>query len=261
MACLRVYIDDLLLGVFTLFDREIAIGRDRDCALVLLGMDVARRHAVIHKAGHRHVLASASSKEVRVQANVIASPVILGHGDLVQIGPYTLVYESSPSERSVSQPSRDMAENDPEFVLSIAEAGHKKKTFPIRRASVRIGRGSDNDIVLRDPSVSTHHAVLERQSEGFSLRDLKSTNGTKVDGARCDTMALAVGAKIEIGKTTLQLRQQGEATGQSPLAGQNALVREMRVAAQAAGECAGLVRIEAEVGCEARSLAEEIHPE
>ena len=259
MACLRVYIDDLLRGVFTLFDREIALGRDRSCALILLGLDVARRHAVLHKEGHCHVLSSASSKEVRVGANVIAAPVILNHEDIVQIGPYTLVYESSPSERSWSQQTRESTGSDPPFVLSITEGGHQKKAFPIRQTSVRIGRDSDNDIVLRDPSVSQHHAVLEWQQEGFFLRDLKSTNGTRIDGERCDAMAVAVGASIEIGKTTLQLRQRGEAAGRSTLAGQSAAVRQMMAAAQAAGGSGGPVRIEAEVGCEARSIAEEIH--
>ena len=259
MACLRVYLNDLSRGVFTLFDRKVAIGRDRDCALVLLGLDVARRHAVIHKEGYSHVLESVSSKEVRVQANVIASSVILNHGEIVRIGPYTLVYETSPPEDSWLEQNRKTVGSNLPFVLLIVEGGQQKKAFPLSRASVRIGRGSDNDIVLRDPSVSHHHAVLERQPEGFFLRDLKSTNGTRVDGARCDAMAVAVGVKIEIGKTTLQLQQWGGAPGRSTLVGQSAPARQMMAAAETAGDGAFSVRIEAEVGCEVRRLAEEIH--
>ena len=259
MACLRVYLNDLLRGVFTLFDRKIVIGRDRDCALVLLGLDVARRHAVIHKEGFCHVLESVSSKEVRVQANSIASSVILNHGEIVRIGPYTLVYETSPLEDSRPEHNPQTAANDPSFVLAIGEAGKEKKAFPLGQTSVRIGRGSDNDIVLRDPSVSHHHAVLERQPKGFRLRDLNSTNGTQVDGRRIDTIEVAVGAKIKIGKTMLQLRQQGGAAGRSAFIGQSALARQTMSAAQAAGGSTRPVRIEAEAGCEVRWLGEEIH--
>ena len=263
MACLRVYIDDLSRGVFTLFNREIVIGRDRNCALVLLGLDVARRHAVIHKEGHCHVLSSTSSKGVRVQASVIGSPVILNHGEIVQIGPYTLVYETPPAEDSWSQRSQQnkaaTGGSEAPFILAIVEKGQAEKTFPIRKASVQIGRGSDNDIVLRDPSVSQHHAVLERQADRFFLRDLKSTNGTRVGGQRIDAMAVGIGVKIGIGKTTLHLQRRGEAAGKSALVGQSASAQQVMAAAEAAGGSAGPVQIVAEVGCEARPLAEEIH--
>ena len=255
MACLRVYIDDLLRGVFTLFDQKVEIGRDRECALVLLGLDVARRHAVIHKDGRRHVIESTSTKPVRVQASIVASPVILNHGEIIQIGHYTLVYETSPWEGSGSPSDRAVLENDPPFVLSLSEAGEQKQVFPICRTSVRIGRGSDNDIVLRDSSVSHHHAILEQRPEGFLLRDLKSTNGTRVDGERCDAMGVTVGARIEIGKTTLYFLQKDAAEGRPMLAGKSALAQQVMAASGGAGP----VRIEAEIGCETRRLAEEIH--
>jgi len=259
MACLRVYLNDLLRGVYTLFDRKTVLGRDRDCALVLRDLDVARRHAVIHKEGRRHVLSSISSKGVRVQADVIASPVVLNDGEMVQIGPYTLVYETSSAEASGSQQNKEAEGNDPAFVLWIIEGEKQKKSFPLGRASVRIGRGGDNDIVLSDSTVSNRHAVLERQSEEFLLRDLKSTNGTRVDGRRIDAVVVSAGVKIEIGKTTLQLQQWSGAPGRSTLVGQSAPARQMRAAAETAGDGTFSVRIEAEVGCEVRAMAEEIH--
>jgi pSer/pThr/pTyr-binding forkhead associated (FHA) protein len=50
--------------------------------------------------------------------------------------------------------------------------------------TIRVGRASDNDIVLNDPKVSRNHAELEWSGTGFTLRDLGSVNGTFVNGQR-----------------------------------------------------------------------------
>lgn len=48
-------------------------------------------------------------------------------------------------------------------------------------ANYRIGRGSDNDIIIDDPSISRRHAELEDRGGGrYCLRDLGSSNGTLV---------------------------------------------------------------------------------
>ncbi|RPJ52031.1 MAG: FHA domain-containing protein, partial [Chloroflexi bacterium] len=49
---------------------------------------------------------------------------------------------------------------------------------------IRVGRASENDIVLPDPKVSRNHAELEWNGTGFILRDLSSVNGTYVNGQR-----------------------------------------------------------------------------
>lgn len=45
-----------------------------------------------------------------------------------------------------------------------------------------IGRSPECDLVLSDPTVSRHHARLRRLPHGWELRDLGSTNGTRVNG-------------------------------------------------------------------------------
>ena len=47
---------------------------------------------------------------------------------------------------------------------------------------VTVGRASDNDIVIDDPTVSRHHLVFERLAAGWSAHDVRSTNGTRVNG-------------------------------------------------------------------------------
>ena len=71
-------------------------------------------------------------------------------------------------------------------------------------AIYRIGRGSDNDIALEDPSVSRHHAELEPLSDGrYRLRDLESSYGTEVDDGRgwapVEETTVSGAAKIRFG--------------------------------------------------------------
>jgi hypothetical protein len=54
-------------------------------------------------------------------------------------------------------------------------------SYPLLRDIYTLGRGAKNDIVLNDQNVSTFHARVERGAAGFTLVDLRSTNGTAVN--------------------------------------------------------------------------------
>ena len=47
-------------------------------------------------------------------------------------------------------------------ILIIQESGHKPRLFEIKQDKLRIGRSSDNDLVLANVSISRHHAELSR---------------------------------------------------------------------------------------------------
>lgn len=48
---------------------------------------------------------------------------------------------------------------------------------------ITIGRTPDNDVVIHDPKISRHHAQIVQHERGeYSIVDLKSTNGTYVNG-------------------------------------------------------------------------------
>ena len=57
----------------------------------------------------------------------------------------------------------------------------KGKTFPIDRDAMTIGRSKDNTICIDNPTVSGHHCSIIRDGERFVLRDLESTNGTRLN--------------------------------------------------------------------------------
>jgi pSer/pThr/pTyr-binding forkhead associated (FHA) protein len=65
------------------------------------------------------------------------------------------------------------------------------------------GRHPEADIFLDDVTVSRKHVQISRRRLAFALEDLGSMNGTYVDGNRVDTIDLADGAEVLIGKFRL----------------------------------------------------------
>ncbi len=61
---------------------------------------------------------------------------------------------------------------------------------------ITIGRAPDNIIVIRDPSVSSHHTQLYLVGETYRLKDLDSTNGTRVNGIPTTETALRFDDRI-----------------------------------------------------------------
>jgi len=70
------------------------------------------------------------------------------------------------------------------LILQILHSGNIVHIEPIGPEPVSVGRSSSNRIVLRDESISGHHALLFREGEEVRIRDLRSTNGTFVDGVQ-----------------------------------------------------------------------------
>ncbi len=71
--------------------------------------------------------------------------------------------------------------------------------YPLRGTATRIGRLSDNDIVVDDDTVSRHHAVIVDTGNSFVITDLQSANGVDVADQRIRTSeTLADGDRIRI---------------------------------------------------------------
>lgn len=260
MDTLRIYHEDRLLGIFTLFQREIALGRDRTQDLILPHADVARRHAVLQKEGRRHLLSHCSSKAVWVNNAIVSTPVPLSNDDLIVIGPYAIVYESSSLQPAPKPETGAPPPHDQEgLVLSIVGGSSHGKAFPIRKAVTRIGRGSKNDIVFPDLSVSTHHAELERKPDGLFLRDLNATNGTWIKGRRHNYGPIAIGEQVDLGKMSFVLRRPGQSLPTATLLGKSGLMTRISSSFQEATNGGEPLLLQSEWGCETRGLAEEIH--
>jgi pSer/pThr/pTyr-binding forkhead associated (FHA) protein len=80
---------------------------------------------------------------------------------------------------------------------------------------ITIGRAPDNAIVIDDPSVSSRHAQLELSGETYRLKDLESTNGTRVNGIPVTETALRFDDRIRFGG--VEARFEPDTRGSQPL--------------------------------------------
>ena len=71
---------------------------------------------------------------------------------------------------------------------------------------IKIGRATDNDIVIPDVLASRHHATLVPKPGGAEIIDNRSINGTFVNGARVESAVLHDGDTVTIGNVDLLFR-------------------------------------------------------
>jgi Domain of unknown function (DUF4388)/Inner membrane component of T3SS, cytoplasmic domain len=75
--------------------------------------------------------------------------------------------------------------------------------IPLTEAEYLLGRHRDNNILLYDPGVSGFHARIYRGAEGYVIEDLKSRNGTYVNGTKIFHATLQDGDRVHVGQTDL----------------------------------------------------------
>jgi len=87
-------------------------------------------------------------------------------------------------------------------------AVHEGAGFELRANRVLVGRSTTSDVVLNDPDVSRSHAIVFRQGGRVWVDDLKSANGTRVNGASVDgePVSISPGDEIAFGSALFSFR-------------------------------------------------------
>lgn len=94
------------------------------------------------------------------------------------------------------------------FALQLLHQGQVALIHRVADRPAHIGRAPINDLILRDPMVSEHHALVWTSGTEVWVRDLGSSNGTSVNGKRVNQpVKLAVGDVIEVGQTELRVAE------------------------------------------------------
>lgn len=99
--------------------------------------------------------------------------------------------------------------------LILSAAGHELRDIALDRPRLIIGRRGHSDILLNDLTVSGEHAVIRTVNGISTIRDLKSRNGTLLNGYPVQFSALNDGDVIGIGIYRLQVRSSVRAPGGS----------------------------------------------
>ncbi len=93
------------------------------------------------------------------------------------------------------------------MVTLIVENAGRRQPFVFPRDVVTIGRHEDNDLRVGSRFVSQHHCKLEKLAKGWKIVDLKSQNGTRVNGVEVTQKMLKQGDRVEIGHVNIWLEE------------------------------------------------------
>jgi len=159
-------------NTYSLTAQTLTIGRAEGNDIVIPSQVVSRQHAQLQKVdgGYKLSLAPEAKNAFLLEGRPLDGPRVLRHGDTLRIDStdpgmlVTLTYDA---------PSQEAAKVERDIVFG-------EKTL------VQIGRDSTNDVVLPSPNVSRFHAQVERVGQRYRVEDLRSSNGTFVNGERIE---------------------------------------------------------------------------
>lgn len=103
-------------------------------------------------------------------------------------------------------PEMHRALRSPHLLRQVAGPGAPREKRLVSERVV-VGRAADADITVDSKKVSRHHAAIERTAEGFTCRDLDSSNGTWVERVRVASASLRDGDTIQLGDAVFEYRE------------------------------------------------------
>ena len=120
------------------------------------------------------------------------------------------LFADLPAERRLSRPLRRAVARLSRFAAAVGSAWDEplipRLALPCEARRLVLGRGRGCDLVLAHPSVSRRHAELVREGGAWILRDLRSTNGTRVNGLRiAEAVEVAPGDRVSFGEMRYRL--------------------------------------------------------
>lgn len=88
--------------------------------------------------------------------------------------------------------------------LTVVNGPQKGEEFILTRPIIRVGTKSDNEIVIKDDTVSRTHFQITQSKDGYLCQDAESLNGVFINGIRVKEAFVSEGSIIRIGSTELK---------------------------------------------------------
>ncbi len=151
--------------------------------------------------------------------------------------------------------------------LSVLDGADQGVTFEAAQDEIRVGSSDDNDLVLRDPSVSRRHLSLRLTADGIRVRDLGSTNGVFLNDMRVHDAVVGGGVELLVGATRVRVEALGETVEKDisaairfgRLVGASATMREVFAVLERVAPSDLTVLIEGEPGTGKELVADALH--
>jgi hypothetical protein len=119
--------------------------------------------------------------------------------------PSTATYRLGETGEFIPVDLEEVVEHGAALVIR-SGGGRVGESIPLAGERMTIGRRPDSDLFLDDVTVSRDHALLIRRAADWFLDDCGSLNGTYVNRTRIDSLRLADGDELQVGKYKLAYR-------------------------------------------------------
>jgi len=197
-------------STYELIKNEMIIGRSSKVDIVLPEQVVSRRHArVIMKEG-KYFMEDLGSKMSVLHNGKKIYHHEMKNGDEFLIGPVKLTFQSlaadQPDVKAKDDPDATIAFSLSRlFQIVIEENGQVIAHNDLSDIPLSIGRTADCDITLAKPVVSRKHAKIYLENGSVFIEDLKSNNGTFVNGGKIEKTEVTPSDEIRIGPFILHV--------------------------------------------------------
>ncbi len=153
------------------------------------------------------------------------------------------------------------------LLVVIEGAGMGRATDFESGRAVTVGSGEECDLVLADERVSRIHCRVEAVGGGFLVKDLGSTNGTRVGGAALSEATVPAGSTLSLGHTSLRIQPRQQAVEAEPsqsrrlgeMVGESLVMREIFSVLELTAAAGVSVLIEGETGTGKELAARAVH--
>jgi DNA-binding NtrC family response regulator len=247
------------------------IGRSPECDVSLPDPTLSRVQAVVERRGDAFVLCDRSGRGTSVNGAEVAEAA-LADGAEIALGTWRGLFRAAAtSDEDLTRVSSGATvlrppgtvESAPPARLRLRQAG-RERTYPLPAAGATLGKDAGCDVLVDDPFVSGRHLRIEARDGRWLARDLGSTNGTWVGGARVERAQLELGAVLRLGdaEVVLEPREREEPDRPPPFEGMlscDGAMREVFDLVQRVGPSDAAVAILGDTGTGKELVARALH--
>jgi len=183
------------------------VGKAKHCEIVIADCQISDVQAQIGTKDNRYFIKNMGSGPISINGEPTGGQ-FLNDGDELDLGKSKFVVQISGKDLSSAKAAPMEAKTmvldnrteeglGPRLVCSTSTG--KSKIIPLKMQKLIIGRSNEATLKLMHPSISRKHCVIEKQKEGYFVRNISTTNPLYVNDKNASEQRLYTGDRLRIG--------------------------------------------------------------